>query len=137
LKRFDELFNMADGQGKNYANLDYNLRVALFQGLDKEAHKQFQMGRASKETIEKAQSIYDSWFNETHPTVEDQWNKKMDGQARDRVLNLERQLRTAKKQLEHWNTVFQNDGHVPYGERERLRKEIQGLERDLQVNQTM
>lgn len=137
MKRFDELFNMAEGQGKGFVDLPYNLRANLYQGLSKEELKQFQLGRADAELLKKAQPIYDTWFNETHPTEETKWNRRREAETRSRVSTLEIQLKTAKRQLEHWNTVFKNDGHVPYGERARLQKEIAGIERDLLVNKSL
>lgn len=134
LNKFDQYFNIADGQGKQFHQLPYDVRVALFTGLDKEQYTQFSLGRASDETLKQAQSIYDNWWNESNPTDQDLYEAKLQRQAENRIWNLNRQLKLAKQELAKLDEMYKKDMILPVGKREQLRKEIAQLERDLQIS---
>ncbi len=121
--------------GERFGDLPYPLRVELYQKLLPEEYKKFERGFANEDIIEKAQSIMESWYDETNPTDAKRLERASESRARDKVFNLKRQLEYAQAKLSHWDEVLKNDGIVPYGERNRLKAEIDQLKRELEVTE--
>ena len=122
-------------QGRGFANLPYDLRVELYQKLLPEEYKKFERGFANEDIIEKAQSIMESWYDDTFPTDAMRLERVIEARAKDKILNIKRQLEYAQAKLSHWDEVLKNDGIVPYGERNRLKAEIDQLKRELEVTE--
>ncbi|MFA9422071.1 MAG: hypothetical protein ACERLG_00725 [Sedimentibacter sp.] len=134
INNFDEFFNIAEKQGKEFASLPYKIRDFMYRNLDNEQYESFAKGKANAETIKKAQSVYDQWYEETHPTDADYLKQKDERQFQNKIFSLNMKLDTAHKRLAKLDEIVKYDGVVQYGSREKLRNEIKELERQLQIN---
>lgn len=137
LNQFSQYTNIENFQGKKYGETPISFRNELYHHLTPEEYNSFTLGRADTEVIKKVQLIYDDWFNETHPTDFDLYNRRREAEARDNIENLKRTLKRTKERLAKLDYDAKMDMKLPYGLRESLRKEIAGLERQLQVNKSV
>jgi biopolymer transport protein ExbB/TolQ len=137
INRFDEFYNISNGMGKGFVDLPYTLHTALYLGLSPQEYKEFRRGNSTDEELKKAQSIYDEWYEETHPSEETLRKRRLQSQARDEKTNLERKLKLAKDRLTKLDKVARRDEQLPIGEREKLRREIEQLEKRLQTRNAL
>lgn len=131
--KFDEYTKMEEHQGKAHLDLPPEIRVALYQQLAPEEYRQFKLGRADENVLKKAQTIYDNCYNEKHPTDIDLYNRRRQAETRDNIENLTRQLKIAKDNLAKLDHDAKMDKPLPFGSRERLRKEIAQIETQLKT----
>ena len=133
----NEFFKIVNGTGERFTYLPYEVRAVLFEKLNPVEFEDFRIGRASTDVLNKAQTIYDNWYKDTHPTEEVLFNRMAQAKLRDRTKALQRQLNRAKERLQKLDRMAKNDVQLPVGEREKLRKEIANLESSLKVRQSI
>lgn len=141
LNKFDQFTKIENFQGRNYSEIPYGLRVALYSQLTPDEHKLFVLGRADAEVIKKAQAIYENYYEEVNPTNETLLKRQAERQVNNEIYNLNLELRRKKERLAKLNHNAELDIPLPVGERKKLRAEIVQLEKQLQIlkqnNETM
>lgn len=132
---FDQYTNLSEWQGKKYHDLPLEFRIKAHETIEKDELTAFKMGRADSEVVGKVQQLFDQWVEETNPSTEQIIEQRQKQHEQNRIMNLQRQLSWAKAQLVRMDKVVANDGVVPFGQREKLRAEINGLEREIRLSQ--
>lgn len=133
MKQFDEYTKMEDFQGKDYSELTYELRVELYHKLTPEDRKAFQLGRATPEIINQAQTIYDEHWEKMNPTDSTIYQRQEEARKRSDIDNIDRTLKRSEQRLKQLDELKRLDGELPIGAREILRNEIKQLKGQLQT----
>jgi hypothetical protein len=136
LNKFDQFTKIENFQGRNYSEIPYGVRVALYSQLTPEEHKQFELGRADAEVIKKAQAIYDNFYKEVNPTEETLLKRSVENQSNIEFQTLNIQLKNKKERLARLDHDAELDIPLPIGARKQLRAEIAQLERQLNIQKT-
>lgn len=133
LNKFDQFTKIENFQGRNYSEIPYELRVALYTQLTPEEHKQFELGRADAEVIKKAQAIYENFYEEVNPTEETLLKRRAEIHANIEFQTLNIELKNKKERLARLDHDAELDIPLPIGARKQLKVEIAQLEKQLQL----